>query len=116
MQKIKHLFLVTLPICPYDQENERYHRIKLQMNDALREIVKKSDAQPRSMKITLIDVANYAPLNYLECLFKEEEDGDSHCHIWDDGLHFRPKGYDMLGAFIFKSISPIIINDFMHKE
>jgi len=82
-------YAVTIPELAAEEHETWVYPIRSKINNMLKEYCAKR-------KIQVIDLAAAIPYSTLT----EEERKD----LWDDGLHFTPKGYDKFGEIVFNAI------------
>eukprot|EP01080_Neovahlkampfia_damariscottae_P000284 gene284-6699_t len=87
-QGVMMTICVTIPENVVDFDYEEYNERKRKTNDLLREYVKQNQ-----QKMVLCDL--YSKIPYSSTTEEERKE------LWDDNLHFTPKGYDKMGEEIF---------------
>lgn len=86
---VKRFFHVTIPYCSVDK-HLKYQKVKKEINN---EIL----FELYSNKRYVIDIGNHEKFRF-NYLYLDDKKRDEY---WDDGLHFTPKGYDLLSQCIF---------------
>jgi lysophospholipase L1-like esterase len=86
------LIVVALSQASFDREDENYLRRKLEVNEMIHQFyVEKMSTK----KVEYLDL--YSSIPYYG------EDGKKS-HLWDDHLHFNPKGYDVFGELVYEKL------------
>jgi lysophospholipase L1-like esterase len=86
---VKRFFHVTIPYCSVDKYLE-YQKVKKEINDKIL-------FELYSNKRYIIDIGNHEKYRF-NYLYLDDKKRDEY---WDDGLHFTPKGYELLAQCIF---------------
>lgn len=90
------LLVVTIPPTSFDKREQDYLNKKLLINEK----IKTFSEEPKSTgRVVFVDLYSATPYY--------QEDG-TMSPLWDDHLHFSPKGYDLFGELVFTSIHPLL--------